>query len=96
MPGCGVFFAKHTGSWLKTGLPLMTDQTIKSHVKEALKDWQSVNKMSSRLKLPNLSLKQKNIVKNFELRMSQTFLITDKNAEEMIVRDRKILLFLKV
>ena len=88
MPGCGVFFAKHTGGWLKTGLPLMTDQTIKSHVKEALKDWQSVNKMSSRLKLPNLSLKQKNLVENFQLRMSQTFLITDKNAEELIVKDR--------
>lgn len=88
VPGCGVFFAKHTGGWLKTGLPLMTDQSIKCHVREALKDWQSINKKSSRLKLPNLSLNQQNLVENFQLRMSQTFLITDKNAEEMIVKDR--------
>ena len=33
-------------------------------------------------------MKQKNLVENFQLRMSQTFLITDKNAEELIVKDR--------
>ena len=86
--GCGVFFAKYTGGWVKTGIPLMSDRTIKTHIRTVLKDWQSINKMRARLSLPNLSSQQQKLVENFQHKMSETFLITDSNAEELIRNDR--------
>jgi hypothetical protein len=66
---CGVFFAKHTGGWLKTGHSLKSDQSIKSD-------------------LPDLSLQQKGLVDAFQMKMLETFLITDKKAEELVQKDK--------
>ena len=85
---CGVFFAKHTGGWLKTGLPLKSDQSIKTQIRGILKDWQAINKKSTRLSLPDLSVQQKGLVEAFQMKMSETFLITDRKAEELVQKDK--------
>ena len=41
---CGVAFAKHTGGWLKTALPLKSDKTVKVHIMKIFKLWQDINK----------------------------------------------------
>ena len=85
---CGVSFSKHTGGWLKTGLPLMSDQAVKNKVKGLFKGWQTMNKMRTRLSKPNLSASQTDLVQNFQKKMTETFLITDTNAEELINKDK--------
>ena len=81
---CGVSFVKHTGGWLKTGLPLKPDRTVKQHIMHIFKDWQGLNKLSSRLCKPDLTDKQKELVKTFKHKMDSTFIIADDNAEEII------------
>ena len=85
---CGVSFAKYTGGWLKTGLPLKSDKVVKKHIMIIFKDWQGINKHRSRLSKPNLTTKQEEMVETFKTKMNSTFMITDDNAEETIAYDR--------
>ena len=85
---CGVSFAKYTGGWLKTGIPLKSDKSIKHQIMKTFKDWQSINKLSSRLSKSNLSSKQQEVVNTFKTKMNNTFIICDDNAEDMIAKDR--------
>ena len=85
---CGVSFAKGTGGWLKTGLPLKSDQTVKINISHIFKEWQGINKKSTRLSKPNLTASQKELVQTFKSKMDSTFMITDDKAEEMIAKDK--------
>ena len=46
------------------------------------------NKKCTRLSKPNLSEQQKELVEGFKKKMDDTFLITDRNAEELISKDK--------
>ena len=79
---CGVSFAKETGGWLKTGLPL------KSEKSSLFKDWQNLHKRKSRLNNTNLSANDAETVREFKKKMDSTLLITDNNAEDIIRKDK--------
>ena len=85
---CGVSFAKYTGGWVKTGLPLKSDKAVKRHISNSFKDWQNLNKLSSRLSKPNLTSKHLDMVEKFKTKLDSTCLICDDKAEEIIAKDR--------
>ena len=61
---------------------------MKNQIKGIFKEWQSINKKCTRLSKPNLSEQQKELVEGFKKKMDDTFLITDRNAEELISKDK--------
>ena len=85
---CGLAFVKYTGGWNVTGIPLMSDQSLKKQVSKLFKEWQAINKMKARLSKDILSPNDKKIVDNFENKMSQTFLASAPSADDMIRKDK--------
>ena len=85
---CGVAFSKYYGGWSKTGIPLKSDQAIRAQIKEVLKDWQVMNKKRSRLSQSSLSAKERQQVEEFKKRIGETFMIADRNAENLIIKDK--------
>ena len=85
---CGVSFAKGTGGWLKTGLPLKSDKTVKINISHIFKEWQGINKKSTRFSKQNLTASQEELVQTFKSKMDSTFMITDDKVEEIIAKDK--------
>ena len=71
---CGVAFARCTGRWDSTGIPLKSDQSLKIQISNLFKDWQNMNKLRTRLSKTTLSPKDQILIDNFVQKMNQTFL----------------------
>ena len=85
---CGVAFARCTGRWDSTGIPLKSDRSLKIQISNLFKDWQVMNKLRTRLSKATLSPKDQILVDNFVHKMNQTFLAAIPNAEEIIMKDK--------
>ena len=85
---CGVSFARVTGCWNSTGIPLKSDLSLKLQINTLLKEWQGINKKKSRLSKANLSTKDQELVDNFVTKLNQTFMAASPDAEEIIMKDK--------
>ena len=88
---CGVAFSKfmpRSGSWSKTGIPLKSDESIKNMVKRSLEEWQSMNKLKSRYTKPDIKGHTLEKVSEFKEKEKSSFLVTHRDAEELIKKDR--------
>ena len=85
---CGVAFARCTGRWDSTGIPLKSDKSLKNQISNLFKEWQGMNKLKTRLSKTSLSTKDQTHVDNFVHKMNQTFLAALPNAEEIILKDK--------
>ena len=81
---CLVSYVKWEGGWIKSGIPLKTDVSIAAQVKKEFTSWQNIDKSKSK----NSTAAEEERIK-YKEKVLKTFDVSDRNAEEIINKDKK-------